>query len=62
MKQAEKSGHEGRRRPGMVLVICKLAVFILSAAMFTAHAQPETGFGRAIEKTKNVAAKASDRS
>jgi len=47
----------------MVLFICTLSVFLLSAAMFiTAHAQPETGFGRAIEKTKNVAAKASDRS
>jgi len=62
MKQTEKSGQEGRRSPRMVLVIFNLTVFILSAAMFTAHAQPETGFGRAIEKTKNVAAKASDRS
>jgi len=61
MKQVEKRGNEGCRSSGIVLIICNLAVFILSAAMFTAHAQPATGFGKAIEKTKNVAAKASDR-
>jgi len=61
MKLSGKCGNKGRRSSGTVLIICNLTVFILSATMFTAHAQPETGLGRAMEKAKNVAVKASDR-
>ncbi len=61
MRKAGKYRDEGRRSSGMAFILCTVSLLIISAGVFTAHAEPKTGFGRAMEKAKNVAAKASDR-
>jgi len=61
MRTAGKYRNEERWRSGVAFIICTLSLFIISAGVFTARAEPKTGFGLAMEKAKNVAAKASDR-